>query len=53
MEDQVVMLQSVFTGRAQEAFSFLSPADSREYSAVKDVVLKAYELVPEGLSSAL
>ncbi|XP_034567353.1 uncharacterized protein LOC117832370 [Notolabrus celidotus] len=45
--DQTLLLQCVLTGKAQEAYSALSVAESRVYSAVKSVVLKAYELVPE------
>lgn len=41
------MLQCTLTGRAQEAYSALSSADSKQYSVVKSAVLKAYELVPE------
>lgn len=46
-EDRVVMLQSVFTGKAQAAYSALSEHESRVYKTVKESVLKAYELVPE------
>ncbi len=35
------------TGKAQEAYSTLSVAESKVYEPVKSVVLKAYELVPE------
>ncbi len=42
-----LMLQCVLTGRAQEAYSALSFADSQNYLSVKSAVLKAYELVPE------
>ncbi|KAL4009454.1 hypothetical protein ACER0C_003306 [Sarotherodon galilaeus] len=45
--DCVIMLQSVLTGKAQEAYSALSAADCRSFATVKDAVLKAYELVPE------
>lgn len=41
------MLQCVLTGRAQEAFSALTTADSEKYLKVKLAVLKMYELVPE------
>ena len=37
----------MFTGKAQDAFSALSRADSKVYVKVKAAVLKAYELVPE------
>ena len=42
-----MLLQCVLTGRAQEAFSALSMADSEDYFRVKTAVLKAYELVPK------
>lgn len=45
--DKILMLQCVFIGKAQEAYSALSPADSIDYVKVKAAVLKAYELVPE------
>lgn len=44
---QTLMLQCIFTGRAQRAFSALSSVDSASYGKVKAAVLKAYELVPE------
>ncbi|KAG1928985.1 zinc finger CCHC domain-containing protein [Pimephales promelas] len=46
-EERTLMLQSVFTGRAQEAYSSLSVEDASDYQAVKAAVLRAYELVPE------
>ena len=42
-----LMLQCALTGRAQEAYSAMSAADSQNYCLVKAAVLKAYELVPE------
>ena len=45
--DRTLMLQCVFTGKAQEAYSALSLVDGTIYSKVKAAVLKAYELVPE------
>lgn len=42
-----LMLQCVLTGRAQEAYSALSTAESKIYTNVKSAVLKAYELVPK------
>lgn len=45
--DCVIMLQSVLTGKAQEAYLALSAVDCRSFATVKDAVLKAYELVPE------
>ena len=44
---RTLMLQCVLTGRAQEVFSAMSDADSRNYARVKAAVLKSYELVPE------
>lgn len=46
-EERTLMLQSVFTGKAQEAYASLSVEDAKDYSTVKDAVLRAYELVPE------
>lgn len=45
--DRTTLLQCVLTGKAREAFSALSVADSRVYATVKSAVLKVYELVPE------
>lgn len=45
--DKTTLLQCVLTGKALEAFSALSVADSKVYAKVKDAVLKVYELVPE------
>lgn len=44
---QTLLLQCVLTGKAQEAYSALSTADSENFQKVKTAVLKAYELVPE------
>ncbi|XP_060777490.1 uncharacterized protein LOC132886624 isoform X1 [Neoarius graeffei] len=44
---RALLLQCVITGKAQEAFSALSPGDSQDYDKVKLAVLKAYECVPE------
>ncbi|TKS65190.1 Retrovirus-related Pol polyprotein [Collichthys lucidus] len=46
-EEQTLMLQCVFTGKAQETYSALSSEDCKDYNVVKSSVLKAYELVPE------
>ena len=40
-------LQSVFTGKAQEAYSSLSLEDALDYEKVKQAVLCIYSLVPE------
>lgn len=45
--EQTLLLQCVFCGKAQKAYSTISVRDSQVYSKVKYVVLKAYELVPE------
>ena len=42
-----LLLQSVLTGKAQEAFAALTPIDSRSYAKIKEAVLKIYEMVPE------
>ncbi|XP_054882529.1 uncharacterized protein LOC129357032 [Poeciliopsis prolifica] len=41
-----LLLQCVFTGKAQEAYASLSPSDSLNYDKVKSAVEKAYELMP-------
>ena len=43
----MVLLQSVLTGKAREIYSALSVEQSAQYDHVKQVILKAYELVPE------
>lgn len=45
--DRTTLLQCVLTGKALEAFSALTVADSKVYATVKAAVLKVYELVPE------
>lgn len=42
----VLLLQSVLEGKAQEVFISLSSVDQRD-TIMKDAILKAYELVPE------
>ena len=42
-----LLLQCVFTGKAQDAYASLSPELSLDYAKVKAAVLRAYELVPE------
>lgn len=42
-----LLLQCVFTGKAQEVYSALSLEQSGEYDVVKSAVLHVYELVPE------
>uniref|UniRef100_A0A8P4K9M3 SCAN box domain-containing protein n=1 Tax=Dicentrarchus labrax TaxID=13489 RepID=A0A8P4K9M3_DICLA len=41
------MLQSVLSGKAQEAYSSLTVEDSSSYNKIKAAVLKAYERVPK------
>ncbi len=45
--DRVMLLHCALTGKAQEAYSALSFADSEEYETLKSAVLKVYELVLE------
>ena len=45
--DTELLLQCIFTEKAQEAYSAVSPADGKVYVNVEAAVLKAYELVPE------
>ena len=45
--DCALMLQSVLSGEAHEAYSSLTVEDSSTYNKIKAAVLKAYELVPE------
>ncbi|XP_073785824.1 uncharacterized protein [Danio rerio] len=42
-----MLLQCVFTGKAQDIYSALTLEQSGEYETVKTAVLHAYELVPE------
>ncbi|KAJ8031719.1 hypothetical protein HOLleu_25003 [Holothuria leucospilota] len=42
-----ILIQSNFTGKAQEVYSALSREDSMDYDKVKRAILQAYELVPE------
>ena len=42
-----VLVQSMFRGRAQLAYSSLNDEDSADYEKVKVAVLNAYEMVPE------
>ena len=47
VEYWAVLVQSVFKGKAAEAFAALTIKESKNYYLVKEYVLKAYELVPE------
>ncbi|KAK9509341.1 hypothetical protein O3M35_006680 [Rhynocoris fuscipes] len=42
-----VLLQSVLTGKAGDIFAQLSFEESKDYNYVKQLILKAYECVPE------
>ncbi|KAJ8040764.1 hypothetical protein HOLleu_15160 [Holothuria leucospilota] len=42
-----ILIQSNFTGKAQEVYSALSIEDSMDYDKVKKAILQACELVPE------
>ena len=42
-----LLLQSVVTGKAREIYIQLSVEQSSNYDTVKELILKAYELVPE------
>lgn len=45
--DRGVMLQSVITGGAQEAYMVLTVEDRKDYDKLKSTILRVYELVPE------
>ena len=46
-EHWTLLLQSVVIGKARELYTQLSLEQSSDYDKVKEVILKAYELVPE------
>ena len=46
-EHWTLLLQSVVIGKAREIYTQLSLEQSSDYDEVKEVILKAYELVPE------
>ena len=46
-EHWTLLLQSVVIGKAQEIYTQLSLEQSSDYDKVKELILKAYELVPE------
>ena len=46
-ENWTMLLQSVLTGKAREIYTQLSIEQTSDYDTVKDLILKAYELVPE------
>ena len=46
-EHWTLLLQSVVTGKASEIYTQVSLEQSSDYVIVKELILKAYELVPE------
>ena len=46
-EHWTLLLQSVITGKAREIYTQLTVEQSSSYDIVKELILKAYELVPE------
>ena len=46
-EHWTLLLQSVVIGKAREIYTQLSREQSSDYDKVKELILKAYELVPE------
>lgn len=46
-EFKPLLLQSVLVGKAQSVYASLSVAQCSDYRAVKEAILRAYELVPE------
>ena len=46
-EHWTLLLQSVVIGKAREIYTQLSLEQSSDYDKVKELILKAYELVPE------
>ena len=46
-EHWTLLLQSVIIGKAREIYTQLTVAQSSSYDTVKELILKAYELVPE------
>ena len=47
-KQHIVLLQSVLKGKAQEVFAAMPYDESQKFDNVKNAILKAYELVPEG-----
>ena len=45
--ERVLLLQSVMSAKAQEAYIAMDGSERKDYPAVKQAILKAYELVPE------
>ncbi|XP_037776712.1 uncharacterized protein LOC119573573 [Penaeus monodon] len=46
-ESWAVMIQTAFTGQAKRVFTNLPKEICKDYDAVKDIILQAYDLVPE------
>ncbi|XP_037774676.1 uncharacterized protein LOC119571446 [Penaeus monodon] len=46
-ENWAVMIQTAFTGQAKRVFTNLPKEICKDYDAVKDIILQAYDLVPE------
>ena len=49
-EHWTLLLQSVIIGKAREIYTRLTVEQSSSYDTVKELILKAYELVPEAYS---
>ena len=47
LDKWTILLSTALKGKAQIAYSSLSPEDKGQYKAVKQAILLAYELVPE------
>ena len=47
--DWTLLLQSVVIGKAREIYTQLSIEQNSDYDKVKELIFKAYELVPEEL----
>ena len=52
-EHWTVLLQSVVIGKAREIYTQVSLEQSSDYDKVKELILKAYELVPEAYRQKL
>ena len=46
-EKWTFLMQTVLTGKAQKAYAALPNGDAKDYEKAKQVILEAYELVPE------
>ena len=52
-EHWALLLQSVLIGKASEVFTLLSLEQISDYNKVKELILKAYQLVPEAYRQKL